>query len=70
LTDAALHAAVVLVLVSSQVFAWSDAGHKIVASIEAALKGKVKVNDSLDPPTKPEETMNVVQTIRLSRAMV
>jgi hypothetical protein len=146
-------AATLLVVLSSQVLAWSDAGHKIVASIafrqltpdgqakvvailrnhprfvedfagqvppdtpdegknewffqqasvwpdiargfrgddakynhgtwhyinlpsflddteEQALAGKLTVNISLDPPSNPEEKINAIQTIRLSRAML
>src|SRR5262249_12293299 len=37
---------------------------------EKALEGKLKLNLSLDPPAKPEETMNAIQTIRLARAML
>jgi hypothetical protein len=149
----ALFATTIFVLISSQALAWSDAGHKVVASIayarlnlkerekvveilrehprfkadfldampsdipetvknpwlfqqasvwpdiarefkgddrqyhhstwhyinvpsylsdgdEKALEGKLKVNVSLDPPAKPEENMNVVQTIRLARSML
>jgi hypothetical protein len=35
-----------------------------------ALSGKLSVNVSLDPPAKPIEEMNAIQTIRLARAML
>jgi hypothetical protein len=32
--------------------------------------GQLKVNDSLDPPAKPVEEMNAIQTIKLARALL
>jgi S1/P1 Nuclease len=37
---------------------------------KVALTGHLKVNVSLDPPDKPTESMNAIQAIRLSRAML
>src|SRR4029450_371927 len=44
--------------------------HFLSPTDEQALAGKVKVNQSLDPPAKPIEEMNAIQTIRLARSML
>lgn len=43
--------------------------HFLNDSDRAAL-GKLTLNDLLDPPAKPEEAMNAIQTIRLARKML
>ena len=37
---------------------------------EQALAGKLNVNQSLDAPATPEEKMNAIQTLRVTRAML
>jgi len=44
--------------------------HFLNEADRAALTGHLKVNISLDPPEKPIEHMNAIQTLRLSRKML
>src|SRR5262245_16910186 len=44
--------------------------HFLSPADEQALAGKVNVNQSLDAPATPEEKMNAIQTLRVTRAML
>jgi hypothetical protein len=44
--------------------------HFLSPGDEQALTGKLKVNQSLDAPAAAEEKMNVIQTLRVARAML
>jgi len=44
--------------------------HFLIEADRTALRNKVAVNVSLDPPAKPTQEMNAIQTLRLSRTIL
>lgn len=44
--------------------------HYLTQADETAMKGKLKANVSLEPPSAEQEDMNVIQTIRLARKLI